>query len=294
MGYAVIMLLVGVVVVFGVYGLGNKTPVKQTVESGVQQTSHTIKQKLEDVENYKYYLDKGDQAIGEKMKQMDLVIIEPIAMQQKYITAAQASGTLIYGYINSMEGDKWNKELYEKFEEEDFYKDKQGNRMYFEEWDSYMMDMTSPHYQEVLFEEIEKQVVQKGLDGLFLDTVGNIDSYLSAVEQKEQNKAIEQFVKKIKQQFSGLSIAQNWGFDTLANNTAPYIDFIMWEDFSYSIVGEDEWAIEMMERLKELRSEYGIQVMTVGFTDEVQSRELAEKNRFKYVINSAGSYYNEW
>ena len=50
--------------------------------------------------------------------------------------------------------------------------------------------------QEVLLIEIEKQVVQKGLDGVFLDTVGNIDSYLQPHEQQMQNKAIRKFMKK--------------------------------------------------------------------------------------------------
>lgn len=39
--------------------------------------------------------------------------------------------------------------------------------MYFSEWDSYLVDMTSAHYQELLLEEIKTQIVQKGLDGVF-------------------------------------------------------------------------------------------------------------------------------
>lgn len=278
----------------GVGKILKKPYLEQSMELEVPQTSQVIKQKLEVVDEFKYYLDKGNKTIGKKMKQMDLVIIEPIEMQQTYIISAQESGTLVYGYINAMEGDKWNNELYSQFIEEDFYKDENGNRMYFEEWDSYMMDMTSPHYQEVLLEEIEKQVVSKGLDGVFLDTVGNIDSYVPASEQKEQNKAIQEFTKKIKQQFNGLSVAQNWGFNTLVNYTAPYIDFIMWEDFSYRVVEKDEWALNMIEQLKQVREEYGTQIMAVGFNEHTKSRNLAEKNRFKYVHNSAGSYYNNW
>ncbi len=256
--------------------------------------SETIKMKLADVNKYKYFLDKGNEAIGNKMKEKDLVIIEPITMQVKYITEAQDSGTLVYGYINSMEADQWNEDLYAKFEEEDFYKDDKGNRMYFEQWNSYMMDMSSPHYQQVLVEEIEKQVVFNGLDGVFLDTVGNIDAYLPKAEQEKQNIAMEQFMKEVKSQFKGLSIAQNWGFNTLTHFTAPYIDFVMWEDFSYDVVGEDQWALDKMEELKKLRSEFGIQVMTVGFTDDHRSKQLAHENKFKYVFNEAGSYYNEW
>jgi hypothetical protein len=277
------MVVIGVLMIAAItYGVGRSSKIDIS------------KQKLEDVKKYKYYLDKGNKDIEKKMIKMDLVIVEPVVMQQQYISAAQAKGTLIYGYINSMEGDTWNKELYDKFEDEDFYKDEQGNRKYYEKWDSYKMDMTSQHYQDVLLEEIEKQVVQKGLDGVFLDTVGNIDSYFTPSEQEEQNHAIEQFVVKIKKQFNGLSIAQNWGFDTLANYTAPYIDFIMWEDFSYAVVAKDDWSLEMMDQLRNLRKEYGIQVMTVGFTDEAKSRRLAKRNNFKYVFNGAGSIYNEW
>ncbi|MGG3450504.1 endo alpha-1,4 polygalactosaminidase [Domibacillus aminovorans] len=273
--------------------LVKKIGAEQQNESELLQTSQIIKQKLEKVEDFKYYLDTGNKSIGEKMKQMDLVIIEPIEMQQTYITDAQENGTLVYGYINAMEGDKWNKKLYSKFIEENFYKDENGNRIYFEEWDSYMMDMTSPYYQEVMLEEIQKQVVSKGLDGVFLDTVGNIESILPASEQTEQNEALVEFIKKIKQQYD-VSVAQNWGFYTLMNYTAPYVDFIMWEDFSYRVVGEDEWSLKMMEELQKVRKEHGTQVMAVGFTDQEKSRELAGKNGFKFVFNPAGSYYNEW
>ena len=43
----------------------------------------------------------------------------------------------MYGYINVMEADKWNTALYQQLKEEDFYRDKQGERMYFAKWDSF-------------------------------------------------------------------------------------------------------------------------------------------------------------
>ena len=117
--------------------------------------------------------------------------------------------------------------------------------------------------------------------------------FFPSSEQTKQNKALVEFIKKVKQQHN-ISVAQNWGFHTLMNYTAPYVDFIMWEDFSYRIVGEDEWSLEMMEELQKVREEHGTQVMAVGFTGQEKSRELAEKNGFKFVFNPAGSYYNEW
>lgn len=256
--------------------------------------SEDIKGKLAEVEQFNYYLDEGTQAIGEEMKKVDLVIIEPILMQEEYITAAQDSGTLVYGYINSMEADKWNQALYHQLLENDFYKDENGNKMYFEKWDSYLMDMSSEHYQHILIEEIKAQITDKKFDGVFLDTVGNIDSYLSGSEQKKQNEALTLFIKKIKNENGNLSIAQNWGFDTLAKYTAPYVDFIMWEDFSYSVVGEDEWALEKMDQLKQIRNRYHTQVVTIAFKDEEKSNKLARKHGFKFLYHPEGSYYNKW
>lgn len=257
-------------------------------------TSTSIQVKLADVKDFKYYLDKGNDAIGGDMKKLDLVIVEPIEMQQKYIDNAQKNGTLVYGYINAMEADQWNTSLYRQLKEDDFYRNKQGEKMYFSEWDSYLMDMTSSHYQDILLAEIEKQIVQKGLDGVFLDTVGNINSYLPEDEQKWQNEAMLSFIQQIKQRHPDLSVAQNWGFQTLMDYTAPYVDFIMWEDFSYHEVGKDEWSLEMMQKLVHLRDKFGTQVMTIGFADELESRALAEKYNFKFFYSPAGSYYNTW
>ena len=258
------------------------------------ESTTSIQAKLADVKDYKYYLDQGNDKIGKEMAEMDLVIVEPIEMQQKYIDHAQKNGTLIYGYINAMEADKWNSALYSQLNEADFYKDAHREKVYFAEWDSYLMDMTSQHYQELLLEEIQKQIVQKGLDGVLLDTVGNINSYLPEKEQEAQNKAMLSFIQKIKQQYNGLSVAQNWGFQTLADYTAPYIDFIMWENFSYDVVGEDDWALDKMKQLVHIRDKFGTQVMAIGFEDEEKSRALAENYQFKFFYSPAGSHYNTW
>ncbi|KOP80980.1 hypothetical protein AMS59_00590 [Lysinibacillus sp. FJAT-14745] len=85
-----------------------------------------------------------------------------------------------------------------------------------------------------------------------------------------------------------------WGFQTLADFTAPYIDFVMWENFSYDIVGEDEWSLKMIQQLVQTREKFGKQVMTIGFNDEQKSHALAEKYHFKFFYSPAGSYYNTW
>ncbi|MDQ0298451.1 endo-alpha-1,4-polygalactosaminidase (GH114 family) [Salibacterium salarium] len=250
---------------------------------------------LNNVSSFKYYLDEGNSSIEDKMKKQDVVIVEPVVMDEAYIQAAQNSGTLVYGYINSMEADKWKEDLYEQFNEDDFFVEN-GKKVYFSEWDSYLMDMTSKHYQDVLLDEVEAEVADKGLDGVFLDTVGNIDSQFEGdpVVLKEQREAMATFMQRIEEKFPRLSISQNWGIDTLVEHTAPYVDFIMWEDFSYSTVNNDAWSEDRMESLKQVRDDYGTEVFTVSFKEKEESRKLAEQHDFKHVHNAEGSYYNTW
>ncbi|WP_301108112.1 endo alpha-1,4 polygalactosaminidase [Sporosarcina sp.] len=290
------MLLIGtlLIIIICFYLIGTNEDPSEDVVTDVQSSLHGIKERLADVERYTYYLDKGNHEIGQKMKAMDLVIVEPIEMQARYSNEAQENGTLLYGYVNAMEGDKWNKELFEQFVENDFYKDEKGERVYFEQWDSYMMDMTSAHYQELLLKEVDKRIVQRKLDGVFFDTVGNIDSYIAESDKNAQREALVQVMLKIKQQYKDLSIAQNWGFDTLVDYTAPYVDFIMWEDFSYDHVGHEDWSQEKMKELKKVRDEFGTQIMVVAFSENGKSKSLAKKHNFKYMYNPDGSYYNKW
>lgn len=254
----------------------------------------SMKKRLANSTKFTYYLDKGNAEISKKMQAQDLVIIEPIEMQAQYITDAQQAGTMVYGYINTLEADRWNHAFYEQLKEEDFYHNAKGERLYFEKWDSYATTMTSPHYQELLLAEVEKQVVRKKLDGVFLDTVGNIEDYLPQEEQVVQQKAMQAFMAKLKERYPDLGIGQNWGFETLQNYTAPYVDFVLWEDFSYDKIAHDDWAQQMIAKLETLREEHALQILTIGFSEPQKSAELAKKHSFLFYYRAQGSYYNTW
>jgi endo-alpha-1,4-polygalactosaminidase (GH114 family) len=266
------------------------------VNDSSKKTEMNRSNELESAKAFKYYLDAGSESILTKMKQQDLVIVEPVVMERKYIKEAQESGTLVYGYINSMEADKWNKELISRFKEEAFFHGENGDRHFIPQWDAYLMDISNQHYQDVLLDEIERRIVDTGLDGVFLDTVGSIEDYHQTDDQIliEQQKGMKLFMERIKERFPDLSIAQNWGFQTLRDYTAPYVEFVMWEQFDYSKITEDSWSQDIIKLLKEAREQYGIEVMTVSFKEEKESRALAETHGFKNLYNPDGSYYNEW
>ncbi|GEK34562.1 endo alpha-1,4 polygalactosaminidase [Kurthia sibirica] len=243
---------------------------------------------------FNYYLDAGSPAIAKKMAALDIVIVEPIEMQKKYIRIAQKNNTQVFGYINSTEGDQWNQKLFQQFKKSDFYHDKNGKRLYFKQWDSYQMRMSSKHYRSLLMKEIEHLIVDRGLDGVFLDTVGNIEDYLPKKEQKKELQALQSFIKDIKTKYPQLTIAQNWGFTALEKYTQSYIDYFLWEDFSYKTVGNDAWAKNKMKLLNTLQRKNNLHVLTISFSDAAKSAKLAKENGFSNYYNKEGSYYNKW
>ncbi|MDZ5783354.1 endo alpha-1,4 polygalactosaminidase [Marinococcus luteus] len=227
------------------------------------------------------------------MKNYDVVIIEPVYYSRKQVKAIQQVGTKVYGYINAMEADRWNEALYTQMEEKDFFH-RRGSRVYYKQWDSYLMNIDEEHYRQVLLSEVTKQIYAKGCDGVFLDTVGNIDDEHENESEilRTQRAAMAVFMQSIKEKHPHLAIIQNWGFDTLSAVTYPFVNAIMWEGFEYSEIAGDEWAQQKIAKLKKLRKKHKIQVLTVSEREEEESRKYAESKGFCHFHSPRG--YNVW
>ena len=113
-------------------------------------------------------------------------------------------------------------------------------------------------------------------------------------QQKAYRAGMVNVLKTLKKQQPKLLIGQNWGFDTLEKATAPYVDFIMWEDFNYTELQQDDWAQQQIKRLERIRQKEHVEVFVVSFKDKQKSEKLAKKHHFKFMYNPKGSYYNEW
>ncbi|WP_031422381.1 endo alpha-1,4 polygalactosaminidase [Exiguobacterium sp. NG55] len=260
-----------------------------------QQAVAKASNPLANVESYKIYYDMPTKTKIKKMQQYDLVIIEPVYYTAAQIKELQKYGTKVYGYINTMEADNWNVDFISQMNESDFFH-RDGQRVHYAEWDSYLVDMTSTHYRELLTREVEKQIVAKGLDGAFLDTVGNIDNEHSEQPTilKAQRDGMSQFMKTIKSNHPSLSLIQNWGFATLKTYTYPYVDGVMWESFNYTTVAKDQWSKDRIQELRDLDTRYGIKALTVSSKQRPKSAAYAEKNGFIHFHSNASLDYNKF
>lgn len=244
---------------------------------------------FQQVTSYKIFYGKPTTRVFNEMKNYNLVIVEPYHYTKADIERIKKGGTMVMGYVSTMEVASWNQTLLNKCEATDFFL-RENEKVRFAEWDSYLMDITSPHYQQILMDEVRNQVAAKGFDGVFLDTVGDIDDQHGndPVMLTLQQFGMAAFMSEIKTQFPSLYLIQNWGFGTLTGYTAPYVDGFMWENFDYATVAKDQWAQDRMAELHALQKQYPFSVFTVSFSSKAKSTEYAKKQGFIHSHTTKG------
>lgn len=233
---------------------------------------------------YRVYYDEPTASILEEMQELDVIILEPHHYTRDQIETIRGGGTVVYGYINMMEIDTWNESVVNEVTDEDFFY-RNGEKIYFSEWNTYLADFTSSHYRDLIWAEIGGEIIDKQLDGIFMDTVGDIDDQHSSYPEvmREQQLAMTEFIKRIRSSYPDKKLIQNWGFDTLRNYTNPYVDGVMWESFHYSEISSDAWSRRQIRLLKQLQAKNGLEVYTISFREGEESKSYAEEYGFFHL-----------
>ncbi|MCY9666616.1 endo alpha-1,4 polygalactosaminidase [Paenibacillus alginolyticus] len=235
---------------------------------------------FQNVKDYSlYYGAPTEQAIMH-LKSKDLIIIEPQLFSKVQIQDIQSKGTIVIGYISVMETPSWNSLRVKELLSSDYLL-KHGERVHFKQWDSYLMDLRQLHYRQLLLSEIKTSISDKGLDGMFLDTVGDIDDWIQdAATQTQTREAYRSFLHDVSNQYPELSMIQNRGFDTL-DYALPYMDGLLWEDWRANWK-EDTW---MRTRVDKLRKEQkkGLTVFSIQLTKESSPGREARKLKFLHI-----------
>lgn len=241
------------------------------------------------VESYTIYYGAPTEQALQRLKQVDLAIVEPTAFTKEQLQEVQASGTLLIGYISVMEAPVWNVRRMQRLQEEDYYQP-QGRKIHFAEWDSYLMDLRQPGYRSLLLSEVQESIIDKGLDGIFLDTVGDIDDYVTSPgDQRELRAAYRTWLQQLHGRTGSLPVIQNRGFDTL-EHAVPYIQGVLWEDWK-SGWERDAWTSSRVGRLLK-EQKRGLKVFTVSSSFETSHGKAARKLRFVH-LDVRGGYHEQ-
>lgn len=171
-----------------------------------------IQSRLASIHTFAVYY--GNNALfAEQLGGFDLAIVQPNTLRLDRLKKLQAKGVRVVAYLSvgELEGSAVGTPA-------SWILGTNPN------WGSKYANTNQAGWREAVFNRA-KDLMDIGFDGLFLDTLDTVDLY------PQTKPGMVQIVQGLRQQHPEAIIVQNRGFAVLTQ-TAPWIDALMFEDFS--------------------------------------------------------------
>lgn len=164
----------------------------------------------------------------EQLSQYDVLVVEPLSQSPETVARLQRRGALVLAYFSVMETSCALPEGF-RLATNDFLR--YDNRPITNpEYGGHLMDLRSQRWQRLLMHRASTLLLQ-GYDGLFLDTIGDVeDPQFTAMQQTELADSAALLVSRLRQANPGRLLVQNNGLGLLARRTATLLDGICWEN----------------------------------------------------------------
>lgn len=143
--------------------------------------------------------------------------------------------------------------------------------------DARMVDLRHPAWRSLIVERLVPDILRKGYDGLFLDTLDNAEAMETRDPKGNQGMvaAAGEVVRAIRAQFPSIAIMMNRGY-ALLPDTAKYVDFVLGEamasrwsfaDRRYEMTPAADWLWQA-ERLRGAkRANLAVELATLDYWD---------------------------
>jgi len=262
--------------------------------------------KFEDVEKWAIVLDYDEDnhpIDKETLRSFDMVVLDPDNSPE--IATLKRDQPIRISYISVGEAENyrgyWDKIMDKPWVLEE-NPDWEGN---------FFVDVRDPEWRKLLIEEVIPEIVNKGFQGLFLDTLDTA-IYLEEKSPKEYGgslAAMVSLVGDIHQAFPKLMLLSNNGFEIL-EKIAPYLSGLIVEDInmmidfeneSYKPVSPEDRAYKI-KILKPLMANYGLSVFNIDYVPQSnrklirQSIKESRRLKFKPYVAEANlaDIYNQY
>jgi endo-alpha-1,4-polygalactosaminidase (GH114 family) len=242
------------------------------------------------VDSFQIFYGHPDQAKLEELSQQDAAIIEPTAFTKNQMTFLQKENVLLFGYVSLMQLENWNKELKTDIIPSDYWM-QGGERLYLPEWDTYVMNISEKHYRDVLMRKIRTEISEKHMDGIFFDTVDDLDYYFQddPAAEKAMRTGYKLLLDEVKTAFPNLLIIQNRGFDSYKAVSRKKVDGVLWEGFDKQELKTSEWARNWREYWKKEQRRGQVRVFTV--VSDKESLQQSKHDRFPAFLRKGNVYH---
>jgi polysaccharide biosynthesis protein PelA len=207
------------------------------------------------------YYGLGTPEARDRLRNESLIIVELRQWKPSDLLSLREGGTRIYGYMSIMESPSWNDSRIGQLIDHDYLL-QDGHRVHFDKWNSFLMDMRSPSYRRLLLNEWEEMQSGWPIDGIFLDTVGDIEEFVTPSLRQEMGHAYRAFLSVAATRFPQLQTIQNRGFTQL-ESCVSLLDGLLWEDWRADWI-HDPYASRWVSLLRTLKKERTLSVYTAS------------------------------
>ncbi|MDD5392670.1 MAG: endo alpha-1,4 polygalactosaminidase [Thiothrix sp.] len=155
-------------------------------------------------------------------------------------------------------------------------------------WDSEVMDIANPGWQQFVIEQLVAPLAKQGYDGLFMDTLDSFQLLAKTDEARQQQaNALADLLRNIRKEYPQIKLVANRGFDVMPQ-IAPLLDAVLaeslyasWDnahqEFKPATPSDTEW---LLQKLKGIQQEFGLEIIILDYlppTQVVEARQLAKK-----------------
>ena len=226
-----------------------------SVLTGVGLAQEGARAGVHDIKDYVVYYGEGK--LG-ALSTFDLAIIQPDTLTKEELTKLKEAGTLVVAYLSVGEAEPacpW-------------YSDGRVDPGWLlsknENWGSYLVDVNQKGWQK-LMGELTGEFLDKGFDGVFLDTVDTVDTYPETVP------GMVALIKGLREAYPQALLVQNRGF-TVLDEVADTIDALMFESLTGSYdFGSDSYVYAdnsfLAEELAELQKRTDLVILALDYAD---------------------------
>lgn len=221
----------------------------------------------------------------EKLSCYEWIVVEPEAHSAKELITLKQGGGRVIAYLSIVEV-RPESPFFSKLFVSDFLLEDNGRAIMNAYFGNYLADLRSRKWQGLLMSRIDELITQRGYDGLWLDTIGNLESpYLRERYGTELHEAYHLFIQAIRKRYPNIIIVQNNGLETVLDYTQSFADAVCWENPPIGIKESWPWVNKITDKLNHwIENNPGFQVL-------ILEEEKRFRNRAKWHAAKNGWIY---
>lgn len=201
----------------------------------------------------------------------NLVVIDPAALGAKadeVIAALKARGCRVAGYLSCLEVAEWHRY---KAEAKDEWRIKVDGENWVPWGKNEAVSLAVPEWREKLVALMQSEVFAHGCDGVFMDTLADIDNpKLPEEERVRQLDGLGKFAAAFDEAYPDKFFIANWTLQRTLPVLAPHVDAVCWEDFAprhFENAGTRAWMEGIAKRVGAERAKHPFAVLTLWNSD---------------------------